>query len=316
MTNIIALSKQHNTADTPSFKDFKSLKQAYIKLLNHVQPNIWHPTIPPSSPFVFDQEIIKNFMQAFFTKSSLTDKKAAITAAPLASMQKAAEALEEGRVYIEQFDKNLYFLIQLAINSLFFARSPHQGGGSTSNAIGVIWCSNRPEWTIIDRVEFFMHELTHNLLFIDELKYGHYTSLAQLADPENFAPSSILKEKRPLDKALHFTALNAAGRYTLQGPNGVGKSCLLLWLKQQWGTAAFYLPTHIHNLLFNHTQGLSSGQKMIAALQAITQFQDSFQVLLLDEWDANLDAINLKRTDAVIEQLAKNKKIIEVRHRQ
>jgi ABC-type transport system involved in cytochrome bd biosynthesis fused ATPase/permease subunit len=39
-------------------------------------------------------------------------------------------------------------------------------------------------------------------------------------------------------------------------------------------------------------------------------------VVLLDEWDANLDAANLALVHARIEELAKTKVVIEVRHRE
>lgn len=37
-------------------------------------------------------------------------------------------------------------------------------------------------------------------------------------------------------------------------------------------------------------------------------------VILLDEWDANLDADNTARLDARIDELALHKLIIEIRH--
>ena len=42
--------------------------------------------------------------------------------------------------------------------------------------------------------------------------------------------------------------------------------------------------------------------------------QDDAMILLLDEWDANLDSANQVQLDAWLDELAKHKLTIEVRH--
>jgi hypothetical protein len=58
-------------------------------------------------------------------------------------------------------------------------------------------------WTEMDIAEFLVHELTHNLLFLDELCYDHYIDIPSITQKENYAKSSILGINRPLDKAFH-----------------------------------------------------------------------------------------------------------------
>lgn len=79
---------------------------------------------------------------------------------------------------------------------------------------------------------------------------------------------------------------NKSGRFTITGPNGVGKSTLLIKLKSIFDTSAIYLPAH-HQLMLRDAQlGLSSGETALLALKALQS--ENCQFLLLDEWDANL----------------------------
>jgi hypothetical protein len=51
--------------------------------------------------------------------------------------------------------------------------------------------------------EFLVHELTHNLLFLDERRHEHYVNPLLLADSASFAVSAVLKIPRPLDRTFH-----------------------------------------------------------------------------------------------------------------
>jgi hypothetical protein len=94
-------------------------------------------------------------------------------------------------------------LLELVVYTIFTAPSSLAGGGSTSALIGCIWADLRAHWEDQDIQEFLIHETTHNLVFLDELCYGHYSDYAALSDVKNFAQSAILARPRPLDKVLH-----------------------------------------------------------------------------------------------------------------
>lgn len=103
------------------------------------------------------------------------------------------------------------------------------------------------------------------------------------------------------------------GRITIRGANGTGKSSLLLQLKSTLGDSAYYLPAQ-HRLLFACNGPASTGQRARSQLEEIAT-QAQVQVLLLDEWDANLDADNQQRLSEQIDALARSHCVIEVRHR-
>lgn len=107
--------------------------------------------------------------------------------------------------------------------------------------------------------------------------------------------------------------LPSTGRFTVKGENGSGKTALLLHLKMINGEKAFYLPVK-HDLVFKRsTAGSSTGQLAHKTLAEIFH-QLSAPIVLLDEWDANLDAANQQELSKLIDQLALKKCVIEVRH--
>ena len=102
------------------------------------------------------------------------------------------------------------------------------------------------------------------------------------------------------------------GRMTIKGRNGAGKSSFLLYLKTLLSNRAFYLPVS-HDLFFHQNHKKSTGQKLSSQLMQINNISD-VDVIILDEWDANLDGINKSHLDELINELARQRLVIEVRH--
>jgi hypothetical protein len=105
-------------------------------------------------------------------------------------------------------DPRLSALFDLAIHSIFISKTkvtPNglgSHGGSASGSVGIIWLSMQDSLTEMDIKELFVHELTHHLLFIDELVHLHF-EYEKMSREENFAFSAILNRIRPLDKVVH-----------------------------------------------------------------------------------------------------------------
>lgn len=120
-----------------------------------------------------------------------------------------------------------------------------------------------------------------------------------------------LLEKIPLNPIL----LETPGRLTLSARNGSGKSSLLLLLKSMHGSSAYYLPP-AGGLPLSDTQPsapASTGQNHLSQLLAIAK-EPPARLLLLDEWDANLDSHHTQILDQHLNRLALKVRIIEVRH--
>jgi len=135
-----------------------------------------------------------------------------------------------------------------------------------------------------------------------------------------------------IDEALDLVLARPTGRINVRGPNGAGKSTLLTSLKSAMRSRAYYWPT-ADRLSFAFTRGrdeietnedgepieakrpgYSSGERQLRALQEIVQSTDA-AIYLLDEWDANLDPDNRAAADALVEELARRARVVEISHR-
>lgn len=105
-----------------------------------------------------------------------------------------------------------------------------------------------------------------------------------------------------------------SGRITVRGENGAGKSTLLMLIKNELCDRAFFLPTQNQLSFISETNKYSTGESLRNRLLEIIDKVD-VDVLLLDEWDANLDKDNRESLSALIDECARKKCVIEVRHR-
>lgn len=121
-------------------------------------------------------------------------------------------------------------------------------------------------------------------------------------------PKALLSQEDLLSLAV------LKGRLTLRGENGSGKSTALMLVKNAFTNRAFLLPTHSQLSFVSETNKYSTGESLHNRLVEILDKVD-VDVLLLDEWDANLDEENRSRLSVLIDELAQKKCVIEVRHR-
>ncbi|HEX3937874.1 MAG TPA: ABC transporter ATP-binding protein [Xanthobacteraceae bacterium] len=141
-----------------------------------------------------------------------------------------------------------------------------------------------------------------------------------------------------LGDALRIALARPTGRINVRGGNGSGKSSLLASLKTEIGKRAFYWPTNdrlafqfaggvvpvevegdeedeqVVEETMDQKLGFSSGERQLKSLQEIVEQTDA-EVYLLDEWDANLDAANKGKADALVDELAARARVIEISHR-
>jgi hypothetical protein len=144
-----------------------------------------------------------------------------------------------------------------------------------------------------------------------------------------------------LANAVQHVLSSPFGLITVRGGNGSGKSTLLAALKAQLQGKAYYWPTH-DRLVFEFNsgstaatvedeladdaeeisaveeaaqkKGYSSGERQLQVLREIVA-NTAYPVYLLDEWDANLDAANRTAAVALVEELARRARVIEISHR-
>lgn len=93
-------------------------------------------------------------------------------------------------------------LFKTLVTDIFIMPSSCARGGTTSAAIGIIWANPRCYYKVTEVLEFLIHEMTHNALFIDEQFHQHY-NYEEILKKHNWAISAILNIPRPLDKVIH-----------------------------------------------------------------------------------------------------------------
>lgn len=111
----------------------------------------------------------------------------------------------------------------------------------------------------------------------------------------------------------HLDALKSPGRTTVRAPNGTGKTAFLSLCRQHFGDDALFLPA-AHTLDFGLPQG-STGQTVMRILSHIDSMPSKPALLLLDEWDANLDTDNQALAQAMIERWSTTTSVVEVRNK-
>jgi ABC-type multidrug transport system fused ATPase/permease subunit len=117
-----------------------------------------------------------------------------------------------------------------------------------------------------------------------------------------------------IEEARHIIGGAQRGRFTITGANGSGKSTILLALKHWFQDRSFLLPAHHSQLVWqSDLSSLSSGERTKASMSELLQLQD-IHIVLLDEWDANLDASNREAIGRLLDRSCLDRIIVEVRH--
>lgn len=125
-------------------------------------------------------------------------------------------------------------------------------------------------------------------------------SRMRIHHPEGELPAGSIDEM--------VAALPPEGIVTISAPNGSGKSSLLVCLKAWWGERAFYLPA-VHSLLPSRRVSLSTGEAIVDQVRAALSDR-RVDVLLLDEWRANLDRDNAAALERLLYAAARQGRLI------
>lgn len=131
------------------------------------------------------------------------------------------------------------------------------------------------------------------------------------------ASQNTMSQSCPYPLKSHLDLLEKTStscRLTIRGDNGCGKSTTLLLVKKALDAKAFFLPTQNQLSFYKETSKFSTGESLKNTLKEILDKVQA-DVLLLDEWDANLDKDNQETLSKLIDQLAEKKCVIEIRHR-
>jgi len=179
-----------------------SLREGLCRFLGEIQPDI--PRDPAKVSYLIEGDEHHELLAIFDSGSRLDDTDYHF---------ESPESCDEGRLKLDRIRHALDDLgaadpvfrstFDLAMFTVFWAPCGIAGGGTTSQALGVLWADPRPSWSERDLREFLIHELSHTLLFFDEWRQPLYGSRDALTDRSSYALSAIRGTSRPLDKVLH-----------------------------------------------------------------------------------------------------------------
>lgn len=193
-------------------KSTAELRAKYLEVCQSISPFL--QGIPlGTQQMTDDAEVISHLIQAFQCQSLLNDKAQEQSISQVNEEREAFKVDEERVRSILNaalfFPCELRAIFDLAIHSIFISESKVAHGGSTSNALGVIWMRAVKRLSDKDIAELLVHESTHTYMHIDECCHEHYANYRLLETREAYALSAILQEKRPMDKALHSLVVAA-----------------------------------------------------------------------------------------------------------
>ena len=186
--------------------DFGQLKRCYRNYLRVIQPDCTLSS-RKKTELVSDTNQSKQLLNFYLNNTNdfdLRRLRRALERPPVQLWrQRKIKILQNGLQRMRRIDPDLATLFNLVINKVFYYEFADCSGGSTPDAYGIIYAIPKLSWGPEDVIEYYVHELTHNLLYLDEECHPHYRDYAALNLKKNYAYSTIRRVKRRLDQALH-----------------------------------------------------------------------------------------------------------------
>jgi hypothetical protein len=189
------------------------LRDHYFEYLAAIQPDIWRPRPPIRDDFymIVDEEGVDQAASEADIQSDLpavVARRGPRGITPLADFAPdpwKTAILRSGSDRIQVKAPELYELFKLVapIVRTSGSSSPRAGSLTTSHAVGVVWVYPSHEWSGDDTAEAMVHELTHNLIFLDDHRFGHVKNWDLAFDPAYWSLSAIRKDARPLHAVFH-----------------------------------------------------------------------------------------------------------------
>lgn len=204
--NIFRLAAPHLQGE--EIVTMKDLKPAYLRFLQSVHPEF--PIADAKQLIVQDSERAKALSLAF-SASRLNDLYQERMVGDFYSpdlLKANALLVKQSLETLRTLQPDLADLFDLAVHSILLCGSEknQEGasahGGTTNKCIGLIWLNLKPNMSEQNIIEMLIHELTHTLVFLDELNFEHF-NYDNISKKEYWAVSSILKRQRPMDKVIH-----------------------------------------------------------------------------------------------------------------
>jgi hypothetical protein len=189
--------------------ELADFQRAHRRWLGRKQPWIASRT-DPEVLFCDDAALEENLLAALHVPSELDDLEhykdtKAFKRVAADRIKIAADAAHAARMYREFRARDAAFwdVFSVFVTHVVSVESKFSWGGTTSEAMGVIYLVDPQKRGPMALYELLVHECTHLMMFVDQARSPHYRSFKALADERNFCRSAVYEMSRPLDKVLH-----------------------------------------------------------------------------------------------------------------
>lgn len=189
-------------------KSSSDLRKPYLDFLSVHQKE--YPVNYSQNRIITDSKRAQQLSKAF-SASRINDLHQEQMVGEFYNSEEQAIRVARVELALEQLHKmnfELWDLFRLCIHSILITGSETNQsglkahGGTSSKCIGLMWLTINHELSTQDIVEMLIHELTHTLIFIDELSHPQFR-YDDIAKEETWALSAILNRTRPMDKVIH-----------------------------------------------------------------------------------------------------------------
>lgn len=139
----------------------------------------------------------------YFDRGSATSRFFAVRY----ELPEVMEPPQEAAIELQLAGLNLISEMSPLIHSLVVGHLAYAFGGSTGKygsissrrSLSTTWIDPDPEWTPWDLAETLIHEATHTILLLDEMRFSHYKNSAE----DVFCTTAILGVSRPYPTVFH-----------------------------------------------------------------------------------------------------------------
>ena len=206
LETIAVVSKSFLKQDSMA-ASFSNLKEAYFSFTKYVQSDI--PQLYPVEQinFVEDGDLLDQLINIFLDNrvDTIVPKISGYNFKKIndnALLKRKFELIKKSLDVHKKNNFEHYFLVQLLFSYIFLIQSDDLACATSPKALGLLLMDHK-EWEVGDICEMFIHEIAHQLVSLDEHRFGHYLDPLELSKPENYAISAIRNVKRPLNKVIH-----------------------------------------------------------------------------------------------------------------
>jgi len=213
ITNVFKLSCGRPGGD--GVGDTDQLRDFYLDFLQDIYPGI--PINRSKDPFIHDAQYEAQLADAFTMDAAMgnADQKAGFIGEGYAP-DVHTEKIDFARAALDTLlarDDDLRAIFELVVHSVIIRQSKSVNGrithsSSSGTAVGVIWLSLVDGLSRQDVQELFVHELTHQLLFIDDFVHSQF-QYKRMSESDNHALTAVSLSHRPLDIVIHSIVVAA-----------------------------------------------------------------------------------------------------------